>query len=125
MENNNSIKIKRKGTGNVLQLRYAENSDGSLMPVLYFPALEKTGLVRHLFTTRFGGVSSGIFSSMNLSSTRGDDPACVDENFRRAAAAVGLTRDRLVFDLSGAQYKDYTGRGGRRGKRRHKGARLE
>ena len=97
MENNNSIKIKRKGTGNALQLRYAENSDGSLMPVLYFPALEKTGVVRHLFTTRFGGVSSGIFSSMNLSSIRGDDPACVDENFRRAAAAVGLTRDRLVL----------------------------
>ena len=37
------------------------------VPFLYYPALEKTGLVRHGFSTRLGGVSQGIFSSMNLS----------------------------------------------------------
>ena len=41
-------------------------------PCLKFRSLEDTGLVRHLFTTREGGVSSGIYESMNLSYARGD-----------------------------------------------------
>ena len=39
--------------------------------------------VPHCFTTRLGGVSTGIFDSLNLSFSRGDDPACVLENYRR------------------------------------------
>ena len=50
------------------------------VPFLYYPALEKTGLVRHGFSTRLGGVSQGIFSSMNLSFTRGDREEDVREN---------------------------------------------
>ena len=38
-----------------------------------FPALEETGLVRHGFATRKGGVSRGCFESLNLSYARGDD----------------------------------------------------
>ena len=34
----------------------------------------------HLFTTRTGGVSSGIYATMNLSFSRGDDPLNVMEN---------------------------------------------
>ncbi len=41
---------------------------------LVFPKLEETGVVEHLFTTRTGGVSSGIYATMNLSFSRGDDP---------------------------------------------------
>ena len=37
---------------------------------LSFPGLLDTGLVNHLFTTRKGGVSKGIFASMNMSYTR-------------------------------------------------------
>ncbi len=33
------------------------------------------GGVAHGFSTRVGGVSGGIYASMNLGSTRGDDPA--------------------------------------------------
>ena len=36
---------------------------------LTFPLLEKTGLVRHL-STRLGGVSEDIWTSMNLSYSR-------------------------------------------------------
>ena len=36
--------------------------------------------VPHAFTTRYGGVSEGIFSSLNLGSNRGDDPEHVREN---------------------------------------------
>ena len=48
---------------------------------------------RHAFLTRFGGVSTGPFASLNLGSTRGDDPAAVRENYRRAAALMGAGID--------------------------------
>ena len=47
---------------------------------LVFPKLEETGVVEHLFTTRTGGVSNGIYSTMNLSFSRGDDLECVRDN---------------------------------------------
>ena len=50
---------------------------------LTFPLLEQTGIVRHLFSTRVGGVSKGIYGEMNLSYTRGDEKEAVDENFKR------------------------------------------
>ncbi|MBR3293048.1 MAG: peptidoglycan editing factor PgeF [Oscillospiraceae bacterium] len=43
---------------------------------------------RHLFTTRFGGVSEGEFATLNLSVSRGDRPENVRENFRRVAALL-------------------------------------
>lgn len=60
------------------------NRQGELM-YLTIPAFEATGAVKHLFSTRFGGVSEGIFSTMNLSYTRGDRKEAVDENYRRIA----------------------------------------
>ena len=59
--------------------------------VLYlsYPILEKTGIVKHGFSTRIGGVSEGIYSSMNLSFTRGDDENAVRENYRRMAKTYG------------------------------------
>lgn len=44
---------------------------------------------RHAFTTRYGGVSTGDFASLNLGSGRGDEQARVEENFRRVAALMG------------------------------------
>lgn len=41
---------------------------------LSYPLLEHTKCVRHAFSTRLGGVSEGIYASMNLSFSRGDDP---------------------------------------------------
>ena len=48
---------------------------------------------RHAFLTRFGGVSTGPFASLNLGSNRGDDPEAVRENYRRAAALMGAGID--------------------------------
>ena len=48
---------------------------------------------RHAFTTRFGGVSGGGFATLNLGSDRGDDPACVRENYRRVCALFGVGID--------------------------------
>lgn len=53
--------------------------------------------VVHAFSTRYGGVSKGYFSQMNLSYTRGDEKECVDENFRLFGEAVGFNPEKLVF----------------------------
>ena len=52
--------------------------------------------VPHGFTNRYGGVSGGIYDSLNLRVHSEDDPANVRENFRRALTAMGMPIDRLV-----------------------------
>ena len=61
-----------------------------------YPQIDACGLVRHGFTTRLGGVSEGIWSSMNLSFTRGDKAEHVQENYRRIADAVGFPVEKIV-----------------------------
>ena len=53
--------------------------------------------VRHAFTTRLGGVSTGALSSLNLGIHRGDRPANVLENHRRLCNALGISIRDLVF----------------------------
>lgn len=50
--------------------------------------------ISHGFTTRVGGVSEGPYASLNLSWSRGDDKAAVEENRRRLGAAF---KARPVF----------------------------
>lgn len=66
------------------------------IPYLQFDSLKETGAVRHLFTTRGGGVSKGVYAGMNLGFTRGDDPKCVEENFRRIAGLLGCELEDMV-----------------------------
>jgi YfiH family protein len=58
------------------------------LPILTSPLLDLPG-VRHAFFTRQGGVSQGIYASLNVGAGSGDDPAAVAENRRRAAAHFG------------------------------------
>lgn len=66
------------------------------MEYLTFPALENTGMVGHLFTTRLGGASRGDCASMNLSFSRGDDRECVLENYRRICDVLGVGVESVV-----------------------------
>lgn len=66
------------------------------VPFLMFPALEETGIVVHGFSTRLGGISEGIFSTMNVSFTRGDREEAVRENYRRLGRAIGFSCADLV-----------------------------
>lgn len=50
------------------------------------------------FTTRRGGVSEGVYESLNLSIGTGDDPERVARNRRIACEALGLDADRLSFN---------------------------
>src|SRR5262245_38253887 len=53
--------------------------------------------VRHGFTTRRGGVSAGRYATLNLGAKWGDDPACVERNRKRVAAAGGFSLDSLFM----------------------------
>ena len=84
--------IKRKYNSPILNRKCQDTVE-----YLSFPLFEKEPGISHLFSTRLGGVSEGIFSSMNLSYTRGDEKAAVDENFRRIADVLGLTQGHFVL----------------------------
>lgn len=87
-----SLGLKYKNSEKILEER-VENG----VPYLVYPMLEKTGVVKHGFTTRLGGVSKGYCSTMNISTTRGDDPEAVEENKRRLAGAIGVRVEDMTF----------------------------
>ena len=57
--------------------------------------------VPHCFTTRLGGISSGYLSSLNIGTSRGDDPNNVIENYRRLGDALGFDIHNLVLSRQG------------------------
>ena len=58
------------------------------LPVLTSNLLDLPG-IRHAFFTRQGGVSQGLYASLNVGVGSNDDPDAVSENRRRAAAHLG------------------------------------
>lgn len=79
--NSNSLKINKKED----------------LVYITFPLFEKCGAVRHVFSTRLGGVSEGQYSTMNTSFLGGDDFCKVEENYRRLCGAVGIDISHLVL----------------------------
>ncbi len=53
--------------------------------------------VPHCFTTRFGGVSTGHLSSLNIGASRGDDPENVAQNYKILGDALGFSTGNLVL----------------------------
>lgn len=53
--------------------------------------------VTHGFSTRLGGVSQGILSSLNLGIHRGDKPKNVLENYRILGRSMGFSLQDIVF----------------------------
>lgn len=81
---------------NAGRLRYEFATSGGL-PVLRWPELDATGVVDALVTTRAGGVSEGVYGTLNLGLHVGDDPDRVIRNREIAAAGVGLGLDDMVY----------------------------
>jgi YfiH family protein len=67
-----------------------DQADYLTLPTLRQPRL------RHAFFTRRGGVSTGVYASLNGGVGSRDAPEAVAENRARMAAALGLAPDRLV-----------------------------
>lgn len=60
------------------------------------PALSRLAGLRHAFFTRRGGVSDGIYESLNGGTGSNDVPAHIAENRARMAAALGVLPDRFL-----------------------------
>lgn len=75
------------------------------VPYLVSERLEAAGGIAHGFSTRQGGVSGGMWSSLNLGVSRGDNPDHVRENYRRFLSAVGARGDVMV--MSNQVHKDH------------------
>lgn len=60
-------------------------------------SFEETGMVRHGFTTRRGGVSKGCYESMNLRFNCDDKRENVQKNFKAAADGLGMDYERLIL----------------------------
>ena len=78
--------------------------------VLQAPSLAMKASVRHGFFTRQGGVSEGVFASLNCDIKPFDDPALTAENRRRASAHLGASPDNLVclLQVHGAEVVEVT-----------------
>lgn len=59
--------------------------------------LFKNAGVKHGFSTRLGGVSDGVFDSLNLGFNRGDSDENVHENFKRIATALDMNYERMCL----------------------------
>lgn len=73
------------------------NLAGKETPFLSFSTFEGIPFLRHGFSTRLGGVSKGVFSSLNLGLKRGDLEENVHENYRRICESIGIPVESLVF----------------------------
>ena len=80
----------------MIEKRNYRSEEGYVLPYLSFSSYEALPYIRHMFTTREGGVSKDIYESLNLSFTRGDDETAVLENYRRVAQALGTSIDHIV-----------------------------
>lgn len=60
------------------------------------PALASQSGIRHAFFTREGGVSEGIYASLNGGVGSSDDPEKVQENRRRMAEALSVAPQSLI-----------------------------
>ncbi|MBR4668597.1 MAG: peptidoglycan editing factor PgeF [Butyrivibrio sp.] len=87
-----NLEIKRCGDKKTTEVREKNG-----VTYIVFPEIEKLGIVTHLFSTRFGGVSKGCYSTMNLSYTRGDVKEAVDENYERISEVMGHGHNRNDF----------------------------
>lgn len=68
-------------------------------PYITFPALSQIPFILHGFSTKLGGVSSGIFESMNFGSDSSqlmDTPTNIEENYRRIADSIGFDVNSIV-----------------------------
>ena len=71
-----------------------ENKNG--VSFLTFDSFKTAG-VKHGFSTRIGGVSEGVFDSLNLGFNRGDSDENVRENYRRIASALDMNYERMCL----------------------------
>ncbi len=88
-------------------MTFVENKKGDLV-YMTSPVIK----ARHAFTTRWGGVSRGVFESLDLSTGRGDDREAVEANYRRLGEATGIDTQHMAFtrQVHGNEVRVVTGK---------------
>jgi len=76
--------------------RQHQGDDDKMANMLQARSLRALARVRHAFFTREGGVSGGVYASLNGGPGSDDVPAKVAENRARMAAVLGVAPDRLL-----------------------------
>lgn len=74
---------------------HLNNKDGIFY--ITFPKLERLNCVSHAFTTRLGGVSEGMYSTMNMSFSNGDKEESVLENYRRMCNIIKVDINKVTL----------------------------
>jgi hypothetical protein len=69
----------------------------TMIPTLHSPRLLKAPGVRHAFFTRRGGVSRGLYASLNVGRGSDDDPGDVEHNRRRVLEWFSPGLSALAF----------------------------
>ena len=100
--NNSDIQI-------ILKTRFILISEQNI-PYITFAPFSNSDVVKQAFSTRLGGVSTGMFESMNLTFNpvgqyEADSYKNVYKNFERMASVLYIPVERMVYTTHN-QYKD-------------------
>ena len=99
-----NLKVNRLNASGTTYIEEKTVSDGDsehVVPVIGFEMYRNYTWLTHGFSTRYGGVSDGIYKSMNLSFSQGD-------NERRVLKNLGIMAKTMVVELADMVYSHQT-----------------
>ena len=76
-----------------------------MVDLIRFQHFNRYNELSHCFTTKHGGVSNGVFTSLNMAFSRGDENSHVVTNYERVTQELGIKTSDLVF--SSQVHKDF------------------
>ena len=94
-----NLKVNRLNASGTTYIEEKTVSDGDsehVVPVIGFETYRNYTWLTHGFSTRYGGVSDGIYKSMNLSFSQGDDESRVLKNHGILAKTMGVELADMV-----------------------------
>lgn len=95
-----NLKVNRLNASGTTYIEEKTVSDGDseyVVQVIGFETYRNYTWLTHGFSTRYGGVSDGIYKSMNLSFSQGDDERCVLKNHGIMAKIMGVELADMVY----------------------------
>ena len=95
-----NLKVNRLNASGTTYIEEKTVSDGDsehVVPVIGFETYRNYTWLTHGFSTRYGGVSDGIYKSMNLSFSQGDDERRVLKNHGIMAKTMGIELADMVY----------------------------
>jgi len=88
------IIILELGVVNVMAFKVNKMDD---LIYLTIPQFSNTGIVKHCFTTRQGGVSKGIYASLNTSPYKDEPMEVTNKNLDIICSAIGVDYRKLIM----------------------------